>query len=247
MEEMWCRFICCLKDWQVLASGAIAGTLAIVAIFFSWKQLNYQQKESTRVLRRRVRASKALLSNDLGIFIEYLQECYKIAAEIRKGEKEVSALERPQLSERVLADLQTLIEHLDEGYDKDANILIIAVQVYQVQNARFRSVLADVLADMDDSLSEREAEEHFKDIARNVIFLYTLINSIFPFARDEQRNISLDFSDAAAANAFHVLESDLPNDLRLGLSEDEMCTYMVDYVTKAAIYHFPGHVRSGSS
>ena len=109
--------------------------------------------------------------------------------------------------------------------------------MYQVQNARFRGVLAD----LNDSLSEREAWEHFKDIGRNVVFLYTLIDSIFPFARGEQKTISLDFSNAA--NSFLVLESDLSNDLRVGSSEDEVCNYMVGYVTRAAGHHFPDHVR----
>ena len=236
---MWCDFTCWLKDWQVLASGAVAGTLAIVAIIFSRIQLNYQRKESERALRRRIRASRAFLSVALDIFIEYLKECYTIGAEIRKGEKEVSALRAPPLSERALTNLQTLIEHLDEDYEKDVDILIKVVEIYQVQNARFRSVLA---AAKDNSPSDRE--EYFKNIGRNAVFLETIVDSIFPFARNKQKHISLDFSEAAAANSFHVLESELPSSLRLGLSEDEMCTYMVDYVVnKAAMHHFPDHVR----
>lgn len=251
--KMWESFLCGLKDWQVLASGLLAGTLASVAIYFSRRQLNYQRGESERVLRRRIRASRALLSNDLDSFIEYLTKCYKIATEIRKGEKKVSTprtarlparrTRPPRLPERVLTNLQTLIEHLDKDYKNDAHILIKVASIYQVQNARFRTVLADA----HDSRSEREDWEHFKDIGRNVVFLYTLIGNIFPFARDEQEHISLDFSETAAANSFHVLESDLSDDLRLGVSEDEMCAYMVNYVTnQAAKHHFPDYTTASS-
>ena len=240
MEEMWCDFICWLKDWQVLASGLIAGTLAYRATRIAWKQLNYQREESERALRRRIRASRTFLSVALDIIIEYLRDCYIIGAEIRKGEKEVSALRPPLLSERALINLQTLIEHLDEDYEKDVDILIKVVEIYQVQNARFRSVLA---AAKDNSVSERGDWEHFKDIGRNAVFLYTLIDSIFPFARNKQKHITLDFSEAAAANSFLALESELPNDLREISSENEICAYMVDYVAKAARYHFPDHVR----
>ncbi len=229
----------------------MAVTAAIFAIRFSRKQLNYQQEEAKQVLRRRMRASRALLSNDLDSFIEYLKECYTIAAEIRKGEKKVSTprdprlparIRIPRLPERVLTNLQTLIEHLDNDYKNDADILIQMASIYQEQNARFR----DVLAHTNDSMGARDDEENFKDIGRNAVLLYTLIDSIFPFARHEQEHISLNFSEKAAANSFHVLESELPNNLRLGVPDDELCAYMVGYVTQAAKYRFPDYTTESS-
>lgn len=238
-------FLCWLKDWQVLASGLMAGTLAILLFLI---QQNCQRKEAKRVLRRQMHASRTPLSNDLDSFIEYLKKCYTIAAEIRKGEKKVFTPRTPRLPEQILTNLQTLIEHLDDDYKNDVYILTKVADIYQVQNARFRDVLKDVLAAINDPLGVRDDEEYFKDIGRNAVFLYTLIVTILLFARHEQKHISLDFSEATAANSFYVLEGYLPDDLRMD-PEDEykMCAYIVNYVTnQAAKHYFPDYTSVSS-
>ena len=236
MEDMWCSFIGWLKEWQTLAAGGFA----LIAAWVAWRQLNHQRKESKQLQNRRARACKAILPVDLNIFIEYLQECYTIAATIRcmrlntdrRDTVNLHTLKTPRIPDRIMANIQALVEYLDEY---NTSILIKVVQVYQVQNARFRHELEHI----DEPWNDAGAWLDFNGTCGNLVFLHILIENIWPFARDEEEKIPLNFSEQKTQNALAVLESELPNDLRIDCSnEDEVKGAVLDYVVGAAKHHF---------
>ncbi len=237
-EEILCSFIGGLKEWQTLA----AGVLALIAAGVAWKQLNHQREESERLQSGRVRACKAILPVDLDIFTDYLQECYKIAATLRcmrlnadrRDTVDLHALKTPRIPDRIMANMQMLIEHLDED---DASILIKVVQVYQVQNARFRGKLEH----RDETWSTEATWLDFNEACRDLVFLYILTGNIWPFARRKKEKIPpLKFSEQEVDNSIAVLESELSStDLRIGYpDEDKVKKAVFDYVVGAAKLHF---------
>ena len=241
-----CNVLCSLtewlKEWQTLAAGVLALIAAVGAAWVAWLTLNYQRKESARLHSGRVRARKAFLPVDLQIFTEYLQECYEIAAKIRcarlyaerRDTINLHALETPCLPDRIMANMQTLIEHLDED---DASILLTVVQVYQIQNARFH----DKLKQRDETWTTRITWLDFHETCRDVVFLHVLIGNIWPFARRKKEKIQpLKFSEEEVKNSILVLENGLSStDLRIDPSrEDKVQKEMFDDVVGAVNYYF---------
>ena len=239
-----CSFISLswLKEWQTLVAGVLALIAAGGAAWQAWRQLDYQRKESARLHSGRVRARKAFLPVDLNVFTEYLQECYEIAAKIRcarlyaerRDTINLHALETPRLPDRIMANMQTLIEHLDED---DASILLTVVQVYQIQNARFH----DKLKQRDETWNTRITWLDFHETCRDVVFLHVLIGNIWPFARMKREKIQpLKFSEEEVKNSILVLENGLSStDLRIDpFREDKVQKEMFDYVVCAVNYYF---------
>lgn len=234
MEETLGSFIGGLKEWQTLVAGVFALIAAGIAAIIAWKQLNHQREESERLQRRRVRACKAILPVDLDSFIDYLHECYKITATIRMnlsagGHDAVNwdELKTPRLPDRIMTNMQVLIEYLDEH---NASILSEVLGVYQVQHTRFSG-------GSDNPRDLWDGEGAFNDL----VFLYLLIGNIYPFARGQKEKIALDFSEGAVQSALVVLDLELSTNQRIYRHNEEVKNAVFDYVVAAAQCHFRGY------
>ena len=232
--ECLAGLFCWLKDWQTLA----AGVLALMAAFIAWKQLDFQREESESRRRRRAQACRAVLPVDLSGFIRYLEECYRIAVEARHAlisyeenrvlaKPTLQALEMPWVPERIIANLQALIEHLD---DYNAGIITKVLRVYQIQNDRFGDALRVARENCDGPSAPSDIDKTFNE----TVFLFLLIENMWPFSRGELEDIpSLTFSEEKACNALHVLEQSLSVDRRIDHDEKKI----FEYINKAYSYY----------
>ena len=235
-----------LKQWQTLTVGVLALIAAWVAGRAAWaaaraarEQLDFQREESESRQRRRSQACLAVLPVDLSGFIRYLEERYRIAVEarhaLRSYEKNrglakltLQALEMPRVPERIITNLQALIEHLD---DYNAGIITKVLREYQIQNDRFGGALRFARENCDSVSAPSDMDETFK----GTVFLFLLIENMLPFARGERKEIPpFAFSEEKACNALHVLEQILPVEDRIDHDKESI----FEYIDKATKFYF---------
>ena len=135
-----------LKDWQTL----IGAVLALGAAFFTIqamrsttdKQLQAQKDEAKQQRERRLLACLAVMPADLSAIVQYAKNCAErsltIRAAVAARAEDREQLECPLLPERVIANLQMLIEHLDED---NAKAVADILPCYQVQRARLDDLI----------------------------------------------------------------------------------------------------------
>ena len=238
-------FLDWLKEWQTLVAGMLALIAAIGAARAAMRaaraakeQLNFQHEESASRQRRRAQACRAVLPVDLAAFMDYLEKCYRVAVMARRALRSyeenrgpakptLEALEMPRIPDRIIANMQVLIEHLDEY---NADIITKVLRVYQVQNARFEDALQFAKENCDSASAPFDMDETFK----YTVFLFLLIENMWRFSRDEEEKIPpFIFSEEKACNALHVLEQILPVNDRI--DHDERGIF--DYVAAASKYY----------
>ena len=172
------EFITCLKEWQTL----VAGLLALAAAIIAWRQLNFQRQESESRRRRREMAYRAVLPVDLATFMDYLEDCYEaavIALQMMRPEGAGSeTFNIPKLPDRLIPNLQNLIEQLDKH---NADAIAEILKSYQLQNSRLRAALENFNSENSDAAIEAT----FQDTVR----LWLLVDGVFPFSRDEEKTI----------------------------------------------------------
>ena len=105
------------------------------------KQMDTDREESERQKLRRLAACRAVMPADLSSIIQYTHDCALIsgtALRILRDEEESRELTCPVLPDRVIGNLQQLIEQLD---DKEANAIADLLSCYQIQYARLSGEL----------------------------------------------------------------------------------------------------------
>lgn len=133
-------------------------------------------------------------------------------------------IEMPAGPDRAIADRQVLIEHLD-AYNAD--IIAKVLRVYQVQRARFEKALQRAKENCDTTYAPEAVDQTFTD----TVFLFLLIDSMLPFAREEEAEISpLPVSEKLASDALYQLQMNLPVNERINhdarkISEDVAKAY----------------------
>ena len=238
--EYLAGFFCWLKQWQTLAAGVLALIAAGAAARAAWKQLDFQREESESRRRRRARACLAVFPLDLSVFINYLKECHKVAVRTRHDlrsyweTQEISFKEAvivrkmPSGPDRAIANMQFLIEHLDEY---NADIIAKVLRVYQVQRTRFEDALQSAKETRDTESDPEIMDQTFKD----TVFLFLLIENMLPFAREEKARISpFTVSEKLASRALYQLEMNLPVEKRTDLDDARK---IFEYAGKAYSYH----------
>ena len=140
----------------------------------------------------------------------------------------LQALEMPRVPERIIANLQALIEHLD---DYNAGIITKVLRVYQIQNDRFGDALRVARENCDGPSAPSDIDKTFNE----TVFLFLLIENMLPFSRGKQEEIpSLTFSEEKAGNALHVLEQILPVENRIDHDKESI----FEYIDKANKFDF---------
>ena len=134
-----------LKDWQTLIGAGLALVVAVATILTMWsttnKQLKAQKNEAKKQRERRRLACRAVMPADLSTIVQYAEGCAELALKIREivnTRAERQELECPLLPERVIANLQMLIEQLEE---ENANAVAELLSCYQVQRARLNGLI----------------------------------------------------------------------------------------------------------
>lgn len=134
-----------LYKWQTLTGAVIALAAAVLTVCVmhvnTSRQLRAQAQADDESRKRRLRACRAVMPADLSAIVTYTEECGKVSAEMFNAVRDDTSRDPvvcPQLPERVVANLQMLIEQLDTV---EADALADMLACYQVQHARLSSLV----------------------------------------------------------------------------------------------------------
>jgi hypothetical protein len=152
-----------IKEWQTL----IGALLAIFVAMRTIKVLNLQTlNETNRHLdhqRRKGLAARAEMPDALSEISAYLRAAGEFLIEERT--------DKPETPSSALSTLKRSIEHLEDGAAKRTFELI---SFYQVQNVR---------------MENSGGHSSLDDMTYDVIKLQALTNSLFDYARNEERSV----------------------------------------------------------
>lgn len=156
-----------------------------------WYQINTEKRRHSDLRRRQFQAVRAVLPADLSEICHY---CWLCAQAIRaalqhfdQNGKPPSGMACPVLPERVIANLQRLVEHLDqEDADKVADML----SRYQVQHARFSDAVEEWSLPPVKSVTITYSHNNIEHLLPATIHLYRLADSMFGFSRREADHIA---------------------------------------------------------
>ena len=215
-----------LKEWQPLVGALLALVAAFLTIVAILKQVRSQREDVDRQLKaaadsneehrkRKLLASRAVLPADLSAMSAYVRDSAEVAANallMLRNQQQRQHLSLPVMPERVLSNLQRLIENVDR---EDAEALSDLLKCYQIQNSRLVGEIQDFnepkrLA-RERVMTEQNIEHTFDETLR----LSLLIDNALAFARRSADHISAPrFSAASVANNLSVLGiSDLISDI----------------------------------
>ncbi len=177
-------FLNYLKEWQTLAAGFLALIAAIITMCFMWEQLDFQRRQSKERLRRRQQACRAALPADLSTIIDYLEDCSCVVTTAlrRKCEppEKPTVIEIPKLEDRVIKNLQDLIEHIVD--ERNAIAIAEILRIYQIQHSRLSWMLATF------NHPDRNGIE-IEDVVPYTVKLFLHVESAFEFSRNKKETI----------------------------------------------------------
>ena len=185
-----------LEDWQTLVAGILALIAAIVTVRIMMRQVRIQKseldtarRESEEQRQRRLIACRAVMPADLSSIIQYAQDCAfasGTALQMLRGEEERRAFSCPSLPDRVVSNLQQLIEQLDE---ENANSIADLLSCYQVQHARLAGEFGYFNSPERLGTHRIMTENNFEFTLEQTVRLFLLAESMFKFARRDELNI----------------------------------------------------------
>ena len=202
-------FLNCLKEWQTLAAGLLAVIAAIGTMCVVWKQLNFQKRQSKERLRRRQLACRAALPDDLSTIIGYLKDCScaVTTALLQKLEPEAkrTVIESPKLEDRVIKNLQDLIEHIVD--ERNAIAIAEILRIYQIQYSRLSWMLAKFNHPNRNGIVTITTKQNIEDVVPCIVKLFLHVESAFPFSRNEVETIpKLQIREEDSDRALFALE-----------------------------------------
>lgn len=185
-----------LKEWQTLVAGLLALIAAIATVWILVCQLRLQKSQldalqdaAREIQRRKLLACRAVLPADLSAIMKHAEECARtvgIALRMLRREQDRESLATNTLPDRVVGNLQALIEQLNEP---DAEKIADLLACYQVQLARLNGELA--LFNNPDQLGVTRiiTEENMEFTLEKTVELFLIAESMFSFARREVHEI----------------------------------------------------------
>lgn len=205
-----------MKDWQTLTTGILAlfaagATVAVMMrqVRIQKTQLDSQIRESEERRRRRLMACRAVLPADLSSVCRYARDCALVvgtALQMLRGIEERAPLSYSSLPDRVSANLQNLIEQLD---DENADAIADLLACYQVQYARFAGEIDNFNAPNRQGVHRITTENNIEFTVERTVRLYLLAENMFGFARNLVEEIPPpDFNEEKVAHALMALELD---------------------------------------
>ena len=148
-----------------------------------------------------------MMPADLSSIIQYTHDCAftsGTAIRILRNEEERRTLKCPSLPDRVIGNLQRLIEQLD---DQNANFVADLLSCYQIQYARLSDELGYFNTPERLGTHRILTEDNFEFTLEQTVRLFLLAVSMFKFARREEESISEPrFDQDEVNNALSVLE-----------------------------------------
>ena len=186
---------------SLLAVIAAIGTMGVV-----WKQLNFQKRQSKERLRRRQLACRAALPADLSTIIRYLEDCScAVTTALRQKlepQEKRTVIEIPRLEDRVIKNLQDLIEHIVD--ERNAEAIVEILRIYQIQYSWLSWMLAGF------NHPNRNRIVTIEDVVPRIVKLFLHVESALPFSRNEVETIpKLQIREEDIDRAFLALELQL--------------------------------------
>ena len=195
-----------LKEWQTLAAGLLAVIAAIGTMRVVWKQHKLQKCQFEERLRRRQLACRAALPADLSTIIRYLEDCScAVTTALRQKlepQEKRTVIEIPKLEDRVIKNLQDLIEHIVD--ERNAEALVEILRIYQIQYSWLSWMLAGF------NHPNRNRIVTIEDVVPRIVKLFLHVESALPFSRNEVETIpKLQIREKDIDRAFLALELQL--------------------------------------
>jgi hypothetical protein len=219
--NFFCSFVDFIYRWQTLTTGVIALLIGGLSIWYLRHQISLQKLEfdERRIQeeesnRRRQAAVLALLPADLSEITGYTTSCSDVISEAliairkeeiaNKEEGDIHGPEMPILPPRVLSNIQRVIENVDA---EKASVFAALLRCYQVQNARVRSMIADLTYPKRSVVIRIVTKENIEQNFEQTVLLYLLASDIFNFARGKNNNVNVgNFTEVDISNAIHNLK-----------------------------------------
>ena len=184
-------FLNCLKEWQTLAAGLLAVIAAIGTMGVVWKQLNFQKWEFKERLRRRQLACRAALPADLSTIIRYLEDCScAVTTALRQKlepQEKRTVIESPKLEDRVIKNLQDVIEHIVD--ERNAEAIAEILRIYQIQYSWLSRMLAGFNHPNRNGIVTITTKQTIEDVVPRIVKLYLHVESALPFSRNQEETI----------------------------------------------------------
>ncbi|MDT0619892.1 hypothetical protein RM531_15575 [Salinisphaera sp. P385] len=189
-------------EWQTLIAGVLALSGAAATVWTLHRQMQHQREMLDKQIqhqweqhedqrRRQARAARAMLPEDLSAICEYARDCGQLIhtayCDYPDHDRVAEFGPIPTLSDRVLANLQQLIEHLDES---DADKLADLLECFQVQKGRFFDALQTWKKAREDGSGPALSHKHIEHPLIETIVLYLLSEHCLGFARRESSHIA---------------------------------------------------------
>jgi hypothetical protein len=190
-----------LYKWQTLVSGIIALVAAGITAWFMFYQTKegrrgVQEQIDTQAARwaeereRKQLAAQAMLPADLSTICSYAEDCAIISTNamhhIKSRCPDPFPDECPELPERVFANLQVLIEHLDT---QQAKIVADLIACYQIQRSRLDERVKNLQAPTRGVVTAITTENNVEFTLIRTIELHARASYLFQFARREVTRI----------------------------------------------------------
>lgn len=191
-----------LFEWQTIVPGFLAVVAAAGTVFYMWLAAEKQRQ-------RRSIACRAMLPADLSSICGYAKDsvhasCIALSM-LRRGQTR-DRVKIPELPERVLENLQALVEHLDH---QDVDAVCELLRCYQIQHARLSGEIADFNNPNRPGATKLVTESNLESTITKTVELHLIATKMFPFARNATKHIpELDFSRQELRNTIAVLEFD---------------------------------------
>ncbi len=185
-----------LNQWQTLAAGLLALGAAIATVCVLVRQLKLQKRQLDTLeeaarenWQRKLLARRAVLPADLSEIMRFAEECagtVVVAMHMLRGDVERELLDLHYLPDRVVGNLQALIEQLE---DSDANKIADLLACYQVQIARLNGELA--IFNYPDRFGNTRiiTEQNLEFTLEKIVEIFLLAEKMFRFARREDHEL----------------------------------------------------------
>ena len=178
-------------------------------MYFVWEQLKCQKWQFDERLRRRQLACRAALPADLSTIIGYLKDCScavttALRQKLEPGEKR-TVIEIPKLEDRVIKNLQDLIEHF--VHERNAEAIAEILRIYQIQYSRLSWMLAGFNHPNRNGIEKITIKQNIEGVVPIIVKLYLHVESAFPFSRNQEETIpKLQIREEKVDHALFALE-----------------------------------------
>ena len=217
LQTLFAPFIGWLKEWQFLVGSLIAVFAGAITVNAINRQIREQRIELEERHRRRIRASRASMLEDLHAICSYSRRSAEVGREamlivnaneeghqIPSTKGRQNKLRCPILPQYVLSNLKALVENLD--HDRGEQLADL-VKGYYTQHARLVGALENFNRSNPSTITVSKTL-NFNPIFKDTLELYLRAKGMLQFARGKTENIADVFDAAEVLSAVKALNID---------------------------------------